>query len=102
MILIEFQVLLIDSNQVKTNNTKLTCHDTNTDVAEYDHKETEYKDTKTQDNVQDTRHDSKVSHASWSTQTNQVDKQYFKDYDNMCRKIIDAHRWILYSTETDT
>ena len=62
-------------------NTGSTKHDQNTKGAP--------KDTDTQDNVQNTRHDNKVTHVKWSTETNQIDNQYLRDYDNMHRQIDD-------------
>ena len=40
------------------------------------------------DNVQNARHDNKVTHVKWSTETNLIDNQYLRDY-NMRRQIED-------------
>ena len=60
-------------------NTGSTKHDPNTKGAP--------KDTDTQDSEQNNRHDNKVTQVKWSTETNEIDNQYLRDYDNM-------HRWI--------
>ena len=62
-------------------NTGSTKHDQNTKGAP--------KDTDTQDNVQNDRHDNKVTHVKWSSGTNEIDNQYLRDYDNMHRQIED-------------
>ena len=59
-------------------NTGSTKHDQNTKGAP--------KDTDTQDNVQNDRHDNKVTHVKWPTETNKIDNQYLRDYDNMHRQ----------------
>ena len=80
-----------DTNQVSTNNIKPTYNDTNTDSAKDDQNiMTKDKDIETQDNIQDIRHDHTDSYARWSTDANQIDNQYLRDYYNMCRQIEDA------------
>ena len=78
----------VDTNSIKLpydndsdTNTGSTKHDQNTRGAP--------KDTDTQDNVQNARHDNKVTHVKWSTETNQIDNRYLRDYDNMHRQIED-------------
>ena len=78
----------VDTNRIKPTydndsdtNTSSTEHDQNTKGAP--------KDTDTQDNVQNNRHDNKVTQVKWSKETNEIDNQYLRDYDNMCRQIED-------------
>ena len=78
----------VDTNRIKPTydndsdtNTGSTKHDQNTKGTP--------KDTDTQDNVQNDRHDNKVTQVKWSTETNKIDNQYLRDYDNMCRQIED-------------
>ena len=78
----------IDTNRIKptydnhsNTNTGSTKHDPNTKGAP--------KDTHTQDNEQNDRHDNKMTQVKWSTETNETDNQYLRDYDNTCRQIED-------------
>ena len=43
------------------------------------------KDTDTKDNVQNDRYDNTVTQSKWSTETNEIDNRYLRDYDNMRR-----------------
>ena len=88
----------VDTNSIKPTydndndtNTGSTKHDQNTKAAP--------KHTDTQDNVQNTRHDNKVTHVKWSTETNQIDNQYLRDYDNMCRQIEDKQNEEYYRAQ---
>ena len=76
-----------DSN----TNTNSTKHDQNTKGAP--------KDTDTQDNVQNNRYDNKVTHVKWSTETNEIDNQYLRDYDNMHRQIEDKQNEEYYKAQ---
>ena len=76
-----------DSN----TNTSSTKHDQNTRAAS--------KDTDIQDNVQNARHDNKVTHVKWFTETNQTDNQYLRDYDNMHRQIEDKQNKEYYKAQ---
>ena len=88
----------VDTNSIKPaydndsdTNTGSTKHDQNTKGAP--------KDTDTQDNVQNTRHDNKVTHVKWFTETNQIDNQYLRDYDNMHRQIEDKQNEEYYKAQ---
>ena len=83
-------IKLIYDNDSNTN-TGSTKHDQNTKAAP--------KDIGTQDNVQNARHDSKVTHVKWSTETNQIDNQYLRDYDNMHRQIEDKQNEEYYKAQ---
>ena len=81
----------VDTNSIKPTydndsdtNMGSTKHDQNTKGAP--------KDIDTQDNVQNARHDNKVTHVKWSTETNQIDNQYLRDYSNMHRQIEESTR----------
>ena len=84
-----------DLDKVDTNSIKPTYdNDSDTNTAP--------KDIDTQDNVQNARPDNKVTYVKWSTETNQIDNQYMRDYHNIHRQIEDkqneeyykAHRQI--------
>ena len=47
------------------------------------------KDTDTKDNVQNNRYDNTVTQIKWSTETNEIDNRYLRDYNNMCRQMED-------------
>ena len=88
----------VDTNSIKptydndsNTNTGSTKHDQNTKGAP--------KDTDTQDNVQNARHDNKVTHVKWPTETNQIDNQYLRDYDNMRRQIEDKQNEEYYKVQ---
>ena len=88
----------VDTNSIKPTydndsdtNTGSTKHDQNTKAAP--------KDIDTQDNVQNVRHDNKVTYVKWSTETNQIDNQYLRDYHNMCRQIEDKQNKEYYKPQ---
>ena len=108
--MIEFQVLLIvsgavdrDLDKVNSNSIKPTYDndsDTNTGSTKHDQNtKAAPKDIDTQDNVQNARHDNKVTHVKWSTETNQTDNQYLRDYDNMHRQIKDKQNEEYYKAQ---
>ena len=82
-----------DLGKVDTNSIKLTydnASDTNTGSTKYDQNmKGAPKDTDTKDNVQNDRHDNTVTQVKWSTETNEIDNQYMRDYNNMCRQMED-------------
>ena len=92
-----------DLDKVNTNSIKLTYdNDSNTSTGSTKHDQNTKaapKDIDTQDNVQNARHDNKVTHVKWSTETNQVDKQYLRDYDNMHRQIEDKQNEEYYKAQ---
>ena len=80
-----------DLDKVDTNNIKLTFDndsDTNTGSTKYEQNmKGAHKDTGTKDNVQNDRYDDTVTQSKWSTETNEIDNQFLRDYDNMCRQM---------------
>ena len=92
-----------DLEKVDTNSIKLTYDNdsnTNTDSTKHDQNTKGVpKDTDTQDNIQNAKHDNKVTHVKWSTETNQTDNQYLRDYDNMCRQIEDKQNEEYYKAQ---
>ena len=92
-----------DLDKVDTNNIKPTYdNDSNTNTGSTKHDQNTKgapKDTDTQHNVQNARHDNKVTHVKWSTETNQIDNQYLRDYDNMCRQIEDKQTEEYYKAQ---
>ena len=88
----------VDTNSIKLTydndsdtNTGSTKHDQNTKAAP--------KDIDTQDKVQNARHDNKVTDVKWSTETNQIDNQYLRDYHNMHRQIEDKQNKEYYKAQ---
>ena len=85
----------VDSNldKVDTNNIELTydnSRDTNTGSTNYDQNmKGAYKDADIKGNVQNDRYDDTVTQRKWSTETNEVDNQFLRDYDNMHRQMED-------------
>ena len=92
-----------DLDKVNTNSIKLTYdNDSNTNTGSTKHDQNTRaapKDIDTQDNVQTTRHDNKVTHVKWSTETNQIDNQYLRDYNNMHRQIEDKQNNEYYKAQ---
>ena len=83
-----------DLDKVDTNSIKLTYDDNNSDTntgsTKYDQNmKGAPKDTDTKDNVQNDRYDNTVTQFKWSTETNEIDNRYLRDYDNMHRQIED-------------
>ena len=82
-----------DLDRVNINNIKPTYHnasDTNTGSTNYDQNtKGAPKDTDTKDNVQNDRYDNTVTQVKWSTETNEIDNRYLRDYDNMHRQMED-------------
>ena len=95
-----------DLDKVDTNNIKPTYDndsDTNTGSTKHDQNtKGASKDIDTQDNVQNDRHDNKVTHVKWSTEINEIDNQYLRNYDNMCRHIEDKQNKEYYKAQTNT
>ena len=64
--------------------------DTNTGSIKYDQNmKGAYKDTDTENNVQNDRYDDIVTKSKWSTETNEVYNQFLRDYDIMHRQMED-------------
>ena len=82
-----------DSDEVDTNNIKLTYDndsDTTTGSTKYDQNmKGAHIDTDTENNVQNDRYDDTVTQSKWSTETNEIDSQFLRDYDNMHRQMED-------------
>ena len=82
-----------DSDEVDTNNIKQT-HDndsnTNTGSTKYEQNmKGAHRDTDTENNVQNDRYHDTVTQSKWSTNKNEIDSQFLRDYDNMCRQMED-------------
>ena len=78
-----------DIDKVDTSSIKLTYDnnsDTNTSSTKYDQNtKGAPKDSDTKDNVQNDT----ATQTKWSTETNEIDNRYLRDYDNMCRQMGD-------------
>ena len=95
-----FQIILIvsdavdrDSDEADTNNIKMTYDNdsnTNTGSTKYDQNmKGAHKDTDAENNIQNDRYDDAVTKSKWSTDTNEIDSRFLRDYDNMCRQMED-------------
>ena len=82
-----------DLDKVDTNKIKPTYDNdsnTNTGGIKYDQNmKGAHKDTDTENNVQNNRYDDTVTQSKWSTETNEIDNQFLRDYDNMHRQMED-------------
>ena len=47
------------------------------------------KDIDMENNIQNDRYDDTVTQSKWSTETNEIDNQFLRDYDNMHRQMED-------------
>ena len=103
-----------DLDKVDTNNIKMTYDNdsnTNTGSIKYDQNmKGAYKDTDTENNIQNNRYNDTVTKSKWSMETNEVDNQFLRDYDIMHRQMEDrqinkyykAQRQICSSMMDDT
>ena len=94
-----------DSDKVNTNNIKLTYdNDSNTNTGSTKYEQNmkgAHKDTDTQDNVQNNRYDDTVMQSKWSTETNEIDNRFLRDYDNMYRQMEDRQIDEYYKAQTN-
>ena len=92
-----------DLDKADTNSIKLTydnASDTNRDSTKYDQNtKGASKDTDTKDKVQNDRYDNTVTQVKWSTETNEIDNQYLRDYDNMRRQMEDKQNDEYYKAQ---
>ena len=92
-----------ESHEQDTNSIKPTYDndsDTNTGSTKHDQNiKGAPKETDIQDNVQNARHDNKVTHYKWSTETNEIDNQYLRDYDNIHTQIEDKQNEEYYKAQ---
>ena len=92
-----------DFNKVDPNRIKPT-YDNDSDIntgstKHYQNTKGAPKDTDTQDNVQNDRHDNKVTQVKWSTETNEIDNQYLRDYNSIRRQIEDKQNEEYYKAQ---
>ena len=80
-----------DLDKVDTNNIKPTndnASDTNIGGTKYDQNmKGAPKDNDTKDNVHNDRYNDTMTRSKWSTETNEIDNRYLRDYDNMHRQM---------------
>ena len=92
-----------DLDKVNTNSIKPTydnASDTNTSSTKYDQNtKGAPKDTDTKDNIQNNRYDNTVTQVKWSTETNEIDNRYLRDYDNMRRQMQDKQNDEYYKAQ---
>ena len=82
-----------DSDKVNNNKIKMTYDNdsnTNTGSTKYDQNmKGTHKDTDAGNNIQNDRYNDIVTKSKWSTETNEVDNQFLRDYDIMRRQMED-------------
>ena len=92
-----------DLDKVDTNKIKLTYDndsDTNTGSTKYDQNmKGAHKDTDTENNVQNDRYNDTVTQSKWSTETNDIDNRFLRDYDNICRQMEDRQIYEYYKAQ---
>ena len=92
-----------DLDKIDTNSIKPTydnASDTNTGSTKYDQNtKGTPKDTDTKDNVQNERYNNTVTQVKWSTETNEIDNRYLRDYDNMHRQMEDKQNDEYYKAQ---
>ena len=92
-----------DLDKVNTNSIQPTydnASDTNTGSTKYDQNtKGAPKDTDTKDNVQNDRYNNTVTQVKWSTETNEIDNRYLRDYDNMRRQMEDKQNDEYYKAQ---
>ena len=82
-----------DLDKVGTNKIQTTYDndsDTNTGSTKYEQNmKGDHKDTDAENSIQNDRYDDIVTQRKWSTATNKVNNQFFRDYNIMCRQMED-------------
>ena len=82
-----------DSDKSDTGSIKLPCNNDNditTGSTKYEQNVTDIlKDTDTKDKVPHNRDDNTMTKVKWSTETNDIDNRFLREYDNMCRMMED-------------
>ena len=82
-----------DLDKVDTNSIKLTYDndsDINTGSTKHDQNmKGAPKDTDIKDNVPHDRYDNTMTKVKWSTETNEIDNRFLRDYNNMHRQMED-------------
>ena len=88
----------VDINSIKP--TSDNASDTNTGSTKYDQNtKGAPKDTDTKDNVQNDRHNNTVTQVKWSTETNEIDNRYLRDYKKMHRQMEDKQNDEYYKAQ---
>ena len=78
-------------DNASVTNTGSTKYDQNTKGAP--------KETDTKDNIQNDGYDNTVTQVKWSTETNEIDSQYLRDYDNIHRQMGDKQNDEYYKAQ---
>ena len=82
-----------DLNKVKMNKIMTTYDNdsnTNTGGTKYDQNtKGAHKDIDTENNIQNDRYNDTVTQSKWSTETNEIDNRFLRDYDIMHRQMED-------------
>ena len=82
-----------NSDKIDTDSIKLP-YDNDNDITTGSTKNEQnmtdiLKDTDTTDKVRHDRDDNTMNEVKWSTETNDIDNQFLREYDNMCRMMED-------------
>ena len=92
-----------DTDKADTNKIKVTYDndsDTSKSSIKYDQNmKGAYKDTDAENNIQNDRYNDIVTKSKWSMETNEVDNQFLRDYNIMCRQMEDRQIDEYYKTQ---
>ena len=79
-----------DSDKIDIDNTQMPCDNNATGQMKYERNMTnELKDVDTNDMVPHERNDNEMTKVKWSIETNDVDNDFLREYDNMCKSMED-------------
>ena len=82
-----------DFDKIDTDSIKMpydNVNDITTCTMKYEQNTTSIlKDTDAKDMVPHDRHDNTMTKVKWSTETNDIDNRFLREYDNMCKLIED-------------
>ena len=77
-----------DSDKFDTDTIKMPYNNVNniiTGTTKYEQKTISIsKDTNAKDIIPHDRHDNMMTKVKWSTETNDIDNRFLREYDNMC------------------
>ena len=92
-----------DSDKIDTDSIKLPYNNDNnitTGSMKYERNMTDIlKDTDTKDKVPHDRDDNTMTKVKWSTETNNIDNRFLREYNNMCRMMEDRQTIDYYQAQ---
>ena len=92
-----------DFGKIDTDSMKMphdNVNDITTCTTKYEQNMTSIsKDTDTKDMVPHDRHDNTMTKVKWSTETNDIDNRFLREYDNMCKLMADRQITDYYAAQ---